>query len=168
MKKRLGLAIAASVWCAFLQAQGSPTPSAHRGKATPAVMESVTGTVKKYTAGKTLVIVGSDGKSRSLVVDGTTRIDGPIARGQSVTAVWMTDSAGKKKVSAISTSPRIGEIQTASASPQANAPGTAAALSPTPTDETTPAPSGPSPTPTPARRSEEDAAPPPRPTPRVP
>ncbi len=84
-------------------------------------MESVTGTVKKYRAGRSILVVGPDGKGRKLELDGTTRIDGPVSRGQAVTVVWMTDTSGKPRVHAISTHPFAGAEawNAASASPEA-------------------------------------------------
>ena len=176
MKQRFWVALAAvcpfCLLCAAAAAQktptSAPTPAVHRAKE-PMEMESVTGTVRKYKPGKTIVIVGADGKSRNLVLDATTRIDGPVARGQEVTAVWMTDGSGKKHVSAISTSPAIGSavgaamLSTASASP-----GSPPAIAPTtgPASLRTPPPTAPPITPTPGNPSDQASPPAPGPTPR--
>ena len=139
--RRFGVVAAGGILGAVLLAQEpvrpAPTPrppSAPRSK-TPAEMESVTGTVKQYREGKSIVIVGPDGKGRKLVIDGTTRIDGPVRRGEAVTAVWMTDSAGRRHANAISVYPHVAaEVRNAaSASPSEPTPReTAAAPTATP------------------------------------
>jgi hypothetical protein len=91
-------------------ASSSPAVRGHKGAAE---MESVTGTVKKYSEGKSIVIVGADGRGRKLVLDGTTRIEGPVKKGQAVTAVWMTDDSGRPHVHAISAYPKGGSENTA-------------------------------------------------------
>jgi membrane peptidoglycan carboxypeptidase len=101
------------------QSAASPpaTPTASHARRPTPEMASVTGTVKQYRKGKSIVVVGPDGRGRKLVIDGTTHIDGPVTRGHSVTAVWMTDDAGRPRVHSISTYPRASAESAASASP---------------------------------------------------
>ena len=135
---RLGiLAVSGLVAVGALAArQSAPTASSSpgvRGRKTAAEMESVTGTVKKYSEGKSIVIVGSDGRGRKLVLDGTTRIEGPVRKGQAVTAVWMTDDSGRPHVHSISAYPRGGSEKTAALEPPEPTPReTAAAPTATP------------------------------------
>ncbi len=158
---------------ALAAGQSAPPPPASAGSAaharrSDAEMESVTGTVKKYRQGKSIVIVGPDGRGRKLVLDGTTRIDGPVHRGQAVTAVWMTDAAGRPHVHAISTHPRpaaetnasAAATETASASPALGSP-SATAPPPEPTPRETVA----APTATPHGPSEDSTTPSARRTP---
>ena len=120
--RRFGI-MAASGLVAMAALAGAPSPtspyspeaSKARARRPTPEMASVTGTVKKYQKGKSIVIVGSDGRGRKLVLDGTTRIDGPVQRGQEVTAVWMTDEAGRPHVNSIFTTPRAGAEATAAA-----------------------------------------------------
>jgi hypothetical protein len=111
------VAIAAFAGAQSATAPPSPAAASGRGRRPTPEMASVTGTVKKYQKGKSIVIVGPDGQGRKLVVDGTTRIDGPVTKGQSVTAVWMTDDAGRPHVHSLSTYPRPSAETAASASP---------------------------------------------------
>lgn len=156
---RFGIVAAGGILSAALWAAASPTPAPTpagpdaRSRKTPAEMESVTGTVKKFRPGKSIVIVGLDGKGRKLELDGTTRIDGPVKRGEAVTAVWMTDAAGRRHVHAISTHPPTNaEEYAASASP-----GIAAART-APSPEPTPRETAAAPTATPHARSDDAAA----------
>ena len=160
---------------ALAAGQSAPPPPASAGSAaharrSAAEMESVTGTVKKYRQGKSIVIVGPDGRGRKLVLDGTTRIDGPVRRGQAVTAVWMTDAAGRPHVHAISTHPRPAaettasaaatETETASASPALGSlPAKAPSSEPTPRETVA------APTATPHGPSEDETTPSARRTP---
>jgi hypothetical protein len=160
---------------AFAAGQSAPPPAAPTGKTvrarpSSAEMESVTGTVKKYREGKSIVIVGPDGRGRKLVLDGTTRIDGPVRRGQAVTAVWMTDDAGRPHVNAISTYPRpaVTTPPTATASGETTAPAPSASGSPsamTSPPEPTPRETATAPTATPHAPSEDATTPSPRRTP---
>lgn len=159
--RRFGVVSAGGILGAALLAQEpvrpAPTPrppSAQRSK-TPAEMESVTGTVKQYREGKSIVIVGPDGKGRKLVLDGTTRIDGPVRRGEAVTAVWMTDSAGRRHANAISAYPRVAaEVRNAaSASPAVAGQSHSSHSGPEPTPRETAA----APTATPQEASEDGA-----------
>jgi hypothetical protein len=115
-------------------------------------MASVTGTVKQYRKGKSIEIVGQDGRGRKLFLDGTTRIDGPVTRGQSVTAVWMTDDAGRPHVNSISTYPRPSAETTASAA-------TSGAAPPAPPREPTPEETAVPPTATPHAPAEDATTP---------
>ena len=112
-----GLAAIAAIAGAQSAAPPPATATASRARRPTPEMASVTGTVKLYRKGKSIVVVGPDGRGRKLVIDGTTRIDGPVTRGQSVTAVWMTDDAGRPHVHSISTYPRASADSAASASP---------------------------------------------------
>ena len=148
-------------------AQSRPAPSttapAARARRPTPEMASVTGTVKQYQKGKSIVIVGPDGRGRKLVVDGTTRIDGPVSRGQSVTAVWMTDDAGRPRVHSLSAYPRSNTETAASTSPSGAAP--AHAAPPARPDEPTPAETAAPPTATPHAPAEDATTPGPRRTP---
>lgn len=111
--RRFGL-LAASGLVAMAALAGAPSPppppspgaTKARARSPTPEMASITGTVRKYQKGKWIVIAGADGRGRKLVLDGTTRIDGPVRRGQEVTVVWMTDEAGRPHVNSISTFPR--------------------------------------------------------------
>jgi len=137
--RRFGI-MAASGLVAMAALAGAPSPtspyspeaSKARARRPTPEMASVTGTVKKYQKGKSIVIVGSDGRGRKLVLDGTTRIDGPVQRGQEVTAVWMTDEAGRPHVNSIFTTPRAGAEATAAADDSGGAAKPARSLEPTP------------------------------------
>ena len=129
-----------------------PASKAHARRPTPE-MASVTGTVKKYQKGKSIVIVGSDGRGRKLVLDGTTRIDGPLQRGQEVTAVWMTDEAGRPHVNSISPYPRVSPETTASADDSG------AAAKPSRSPEPTPPETAVAPTATPHGPAEDAVTP---------
>jgi len=78
------------------------TTSTQSTSAQPGEMQTLTGTVKSYKAGKKLVITGADGKSQSLPLDQSARVDGTPKPGDPVTVMWMTDSKGRQRVTSIS------------------------------------------------------------------
>ena len=157
------LTIAAVAGAQSTPAASTTAPSARARRPTPE-MASVTGTVKQYRKGKSIVIVGPDGRGRKLVVDGTTRIDGPVSPGQSVTAVWMTDDAGRPHVHSLSAYPRTSAETATSAGPSGAAP-PAHAAPPARPDEPTPAETAVPPTATPHAPAEDATTPGPRRTP---
>jgi hypothetical protein len=65
-------------------------------------MQSVTGAVRRYQAGKVIVLVEPEGKRHALALDAGTRIPGEIAQGDTVTAIAMTGPDGRQHVNAIS------------------------------------------------------------------
>jgi hypothetical protein len=67
-------------------------------------MQSRTGTLKTYRAGKSVVIAGPDGRLKRLPVDPAARVDRNLTRGQQVNVISMTDETGQERVSAISRS----------------------------------------------------------------
>jgi membrane peptidoglycan carboxypeptidase len=151
-----GLVAIAAVAAAQSASPPPATTTASRARRPTPEMASVTGTVKQYRKGKSIVVVGPDGRGRKLVIDGTTHIDGPVTRGQSVTAVWMTDDAGRPHVHSISTYPRASAESAASPSGP-----TEAAPTRQPTPEETAVP----PTATPHGPAEDATTPSPRRTP---
>ena len=86
----------------------SPAPTGQSGTSTqsmsaqPGQMQTMTGTVQSYKAGKKLVITGADGKAHSLKLDDSARVDGTPKPGDAVTVMSMTDSTGKHRVTSIS------------------------------------------------------------------
>ena len=73
-------------------------------KATRFEMQARTGTLKTYSAGKSVVIAGPDGRLKRLPVDPAARVDRDLVRGQQVNVISMTDETGRERVSAISRS----------------------------------------------------------------
>jgi len=67
-------------------------------------MQSRTGTLKTYRAGKSVVIAEPDGRLKRLPVDPAARVDRDLVRGQQVNVISMTDETGHERVSAISRS----------------------------------------------------------------
>src|SRR4051812_13397081 len=65
-------------------------------------MQTTTGTVKSYKAGKKIVVTGADGKNHTLKLDESARVDGTLNPGDPVTVMWMTDSNGKQRVTSVS------------------------------------------------------------------
>ena len=88
------------------QGTGSPArPAAATSKASVRFeMQSRTGTLKTYRAGKSVVIAGPDGRLKRLPVDPAARVDRNLTRGQQVNVISMTDETGQERVSAISRS----------------------------------------------------------------
>jgi hypothetical protein len=85
-----GAGFTLSAFAIAQQARHSPT------------MQSVTGSVRKYQAGRVIVLVEPEGKRHSLALDAGTRIPGEIAEGDTVTAIAMTGPDGRQHVNAIS------------------------------------------------------------------
>ena len=103
--------VAAGIASAFVFAAPEPigtagAPAARSGaaKATRFEMQARTGTLKTYSAGKSVVIAGPDGRLKRLPVDPTARVDRGLVRGQQVNVISMTDDTGRERVSAISRS----------------------------------------------------------------
>ncbi|HEX4440609.1 MAG TPA: hypothetical protein VH854_11100 [Thermoanaerobaculia bacterium] len=76
--------------------------------AQPGEMQTLSGTVKSYKAGKKIVVTDASGKSHSLKLDDSARVDANLNPGDSVTVMWMTDGAGKERVTSVSTSGATG------------------------------------------------------------
>jgi uncharacterized protein YdeI (BOF family) len=120
MKKQVWLALAAGSFAgtiALAQSQANPNTSpedqmkARRASASAQSsttsqtgdMQTVTGTVKSYKPGKKIVVTDASGKKHSLKLDESARVEGTLNPGDSVTVTTMSDSAGKQRVSSITT-----------------------------------------------------------------
>ena len=114
-------AAAAGIASAFVLAAPDPVGSG-TGAATAAAaarpaptsgrfeMQSRSGTLRTYQAGKSIVIASPDGRLKRLPVDPAARVDRGLARGQQVNVISMTDETGRERVSSISrTSPAVPE-----------------------------------------------------------
>ena len=102
------LAIAAGIAAASLGAVPVTAPKSPGGRVVPATsrfeMQSRTGTLRTYSAGKSVVFAGPDGRVKRLPVDPAARVDRGLVRGQQVNVISMTDETGRERVSAISRS----------------------------------------------------------------
>ena len=77
--------------------------------AQPGEMQTLSGTVKSYKPGKKIVVTDASGKNHSMKLDESARVDTTsLNPGDSVTVMWMTDSAGKERVTSVSTSGATG------------------------------------------------------------
>jgi len=66
--------------------------------------ETVTGTVKSYTAGKSIKVEGPGGKNYSFDLDEAARVDGNIAEGQMVKVTYYKSNDGREHVTVLSES----------------------------------------------------------------
>jgi len=76
------------------------------GPDTKAKMESVTGTVKEYEAGKKIAIAGPKGKTYSFDLDESARVDGAVVVGQRAKVEYWKGTDGHERVSVISEASR--------------------------------------------------------------
>ena len=72
------------------------------GKNTTHKMESVTGTVKDFEAGKKITVTGPGDKSYSFDLDENARVSDNVAVGSKVKVQYRKDENGKEKVSVVS------------------------------------------------------------------
>jgi hypothetical protein len=66
--------------------------------------ETVTGTVKSYTAGKSIKVEGPGGKNYSFDLDEAARVEGSIAEGSMVKVTYYKSSDGREHVTVLSES----------------------------------------------------------------
>src|SRR4051812_10885610 len=66
--------------------------------------ETVTGTVKSYSAGKSIKVEGPGGKNYSFDLDEAARVDGNIAEGQMVKVTYYKSNDGREHVTVLSES----------------------------------------------------------------
>jgi ribosomal protein S17 len=64
--------------------------------------ETVTGTVKSYSMGKSIKVEGPGGKNYSFDLDENARVDGNIAEGQPVKVTYYKSSDGREHVTVLS------------------------------------------------------------------
>jgi len=108
MTKRVAIGMAAAaVFTAVtgMPAVGGPAPRPPDSKSQTALhfeMQSRTGTLKKYSLGKSIVLAEPGGRQRTLALDPAARVDRNLKKGQQVNVISMTDEGGKERVSAIS------------------------------------------------------------------
>lgn len=112
MKKRmpgisvlaLGLLVGAGAVARAQEPAHTETEVKHTGAGpnTKSKMESVTGTVKEYEAGKKIKITGPGDKTYTFDLDENARIEGSIAVGQAAKVTYTKSSDGIERVTVIS------------------------------------------------------------------
>jgi hypothetical protein len=111
MKRAFGLVLACLAAGSFAVAQTGQDSRSHSettvkqkgpGPDTKQKMESVTGIVKDYDAGKKITVSGPGDKSYSFDLDENARVSGNIAVGQKVKVHYWKDNDGHERVSVIS------------------------------------------------------------------
>jgi hypothetical protein len=74
----------------------------------PGEMQTLKGTVKSYKAGKKIVVTDAEGKNHSLKLDESARVESAPNPGDAVTVMWITDTAGKQRVTSVATGTTAG------------------------------------------------------------